>query len=121
MHLKIFDRFAIVPPSPTASYVTDRKSVSFFASGAQAYISGQGSRVLSIRLNSDSGWLDPSTVRLIYTLRNNSGVKAQVLRPIGGPWIFFKRCRMLIGGAICDDIDSYNRTHEMLKLNIGSV
>ena len=73
--------------SPTASYVVDRKSVSWFASGAQAYISGQGARVISIRVNGD-GWLDPSTVRLIYTLRNNSGVAAQVLRPIGGPWIF---------------------------------
>ena len=101
--------------SPTASYVTDRKSVSFFASGAQAYISGQGSRVLSIRLNGD-GWLDPSTVRLVYTLRNKSGDAAKVLRPIGGPWSFFKRCRMLMGGSICDDIDNYNRNHEMLKI-----
>ena len=73
---------------PTASYVLDRKSVSCLASGTQSYISGQGSRVLSIRLNYDTGWLDPSTVRLVYTLRNNSGVAAQVLRPIGGPWIF---------------------------------
>ena len=92
--------------SPGASYVSERKSVSWFASGAQSYISGQGARVIRLQINGD-GWLDPSTVRLIYTLRNNSTTTAALLRPICGPWSFFRRARMLMGGAICDDIDSY--------------
>ena len=101
--------------SPGASYVSERKSVSWFASGAQSYISGQGARVIRLQINGD-GWLDLSTVRLIYTLRNNITTTKALLRPICGPWSFFRRARMLMGGAICDDIDSYGRNHEMLHI-----
>ena len=59
--------------------------------------------------------MDPSTVRLTYTLVNN-GTGTQVLRPISGPWCFFRRARCLVGGAIVDDVDYYNRVHEMLHI-----
>ena len=64
--------------SPGASYVSVRKSVSRFGSGAQSYISGQGARVIRLQINGD-GWLDPSTVRLISTLRNNCTTTAELL------------------------------------------
>ena len=102
--------------SPGASYVTDRRSVTWYASGAQTYVSGQGARVIRIALNGD-GWIDPSTVRLNYTL-NNTTTSAGVflLRPIGGPWSLFSRLRVQYQGAICDDISDYNRTHEMMQI-----
>ena len=62
------------------------------------------------------GWLDPSTVRLTYTLVNNDGTSTRVLRPISGPWCFFRRARCLVGGAIVDDVDYYNRVHDMLHI-----
>ena len=98
--------------SPGASYVQDRRSVSYFTAGSNIYQSGTGARVIRINLTGD-GWLDPSTVRLVYTLRNNAG---QALRVIGGPWSFFRRVRCLVGGAIVDDVDFYNRVHEMLHI-----
>ena len=62
------------------------------------------------------GWLDPSTVRLTFTLVNTATNSGQTLRPLSGGWAFFRRCRCLVGGAIVDDIDYYNRVHEMLHI-----
>lgn len=101
--------------NPGASYVTDRRSVSFFTAGSNIYQSGSGARVIRINLTGE-GWLDPSTVRLSYTLVNNEGAANRVLRPLSGPWCFFRRARCLVGGAIVDDVDYYNRVHEMLHI-----
>ena len=57
--------------SPSASYITERKSVTWFTSGSQLLVSGQGARVCRIQVNSD-GWLDPSTVRLHYILNKTN-------------------------------------------------
>ena len=100
--------------NPGASYVTDRRSVSYYTAGSNIYQSGSGARVIRINLTGE-GWLDPSTVRLSYTLVNNEGA-SKVLRPLSGPWSFFRRARCLVGGAIVDDVDYYNRVHEMLHI-----
>ena len=100
--------------SPGASYVTNRRNVTWYTSGSQIYVSGQGARVIRLQMNGD-GWVDPSTVRLVYTL-TNTATNAQVLRPISGPWSMFSRVRCMYQGAICDDISSYNRTHEMMSI-----
>ena len=65
-------------------------------------------------MNGD-GWVDPSTVRLVYTL-TNTATGGITLRPIGGPWSMFSRVRCMYQGAICDDISVYNRTHEMMSI-----
>ena len=107
--------------SPGASYVTDRRSVSYWTAGSNIYSPGAGTRVARINLTGD-GWLDPSTVRILYTLVNTAtGETAEaqankILRPISGPWSFFRRARCLVGGAIIDDVDHYNRVHEMLHI-----
>ena len=101
--------------SPGASYVTDRRSVAYYTAGANEYTSGTGSKVARINVTGD-GWLDPSTVRVSYTLENTDGVANHNLRPLSGPWCFFRRARCMVGGAIVDDIDYYNRVHEMLHI-----
>ena len=100
---------------PGASYVTDRRSVTFFAAGSNVYTSSSGARVIRINLTGD-GWLDPQTVRVSYTLVNNDANRDHVLRPITGGWGFFRRARSLVGGAIIDDVDYYNRVHEMMHV-----
>ena len=90
--------------NPGASYVTERRSVSYFTAGSNIYQAGSGARVMRINLTGE-GWLDPSTVRLTYTLVNSDGSAGKVLRPISGPWCFFQRARCLVGGAIVDDVD----------------
>ena len=86
-----------------------------FPAGSNIYQSGSGARVVRMNLTGE-GWLGPSTVRLTYTLVNNETEEAKYLRVISGPWSFFRRARCLVGGAIVDDIDYYNRVHEMLHI-----
>ena len=66
-------------------------------------------------LTGDS-WLDPSTFRVQFTLTNNATVANQMLRPIAGPWAFFRRIRLLAGGVVCEDIDYSNRVTQMMHL-----
>ena len=95
---------------PGASYVTRRSQSTYWASGSNVYGATVGTKVIFVLLSGDQ-WLDPSTVRLNFTLNNLDGgeANAHLLRPVSGPWCFFRRVRVLCGGAIIDDIDSYNR------------
>ena len=89
--------------------------MSYWTAGANEYSAGTGSKVARINLTGD-GWLDPSTLRVVYTVQNNDGTAAKLLRPLSGPWSFFRRVRCMVGGAIVDDIDYYNRVHGMLHI-----
>ena len=81
----LIDSFQLKIP-PGASYVTDRRSVSFFCAGSNIYKSNSGAKVIRISITGD-GWLDPSTIRMLYTLVNNDASPKR-LRTIGGPWSF---------------------------------
>jgi hypothetical protein len=96
---------------PGASYITNRRSVSYFPSGANQY-SPTGVKVIRITLTGND-WIDPSTFRLQFTLNNLDATAGRILRPLTGPHGFFRRIRCLVGGQLIEDIDYYNRTHEM--------
>ena len=98
---------------PGASYITNRRSVTYFPVGGNQY-SVAGVKVIKILLSGDQ-WLDPGTVRLQFTLANN-GAAAQLLRVVSGPWSFFRRVRILAGGQILEDMDDYNCIHEMFHM-----
>ena len=55
-----------------ASYVTDRRSVTFFASGGNQY-SSSGVKVMRFNFASDH-WMDPSTFRIMFQLNNKTFV-----------------------------------------------
>ena len=101
--------------APGASYVTNRRSVSFYPQGGNSY-APNGVKVIRIALT-EEGWLDPSTVRVMFDLNNvttnTNAADEKELRPAGGPRAFFKRYRLLAGGTIIEDISEYARNHEM--------
>ena len=114
---------------PSASYVTQRRSVTFYPQGGNQY-SPTGVKVIKISLTGDQ-WLDPSTFRIMFKIQNletepagstintttgsyNNNLK--LLRPISGPWSFFRRMRILAGGQVLEDIDYYNRAHELFHM-----
>ena len=72
---------------PTANYVTDRNSVTYQAQGSNIYTAGGGS-VVKFTLTGTGQYLDPSTVRFVYTLVNTNGAANHSLYPISGPWSF---------------------------------
>ena len=69
-----------------ASYVTNRRSVSYFASGGNTY-SPNGVKVMKFNLAGDQ-WLDPSTFRVAFQL--NITVEIMLI-------IFQSRFSLLVG------------------------
>ena len=103
---------------PGASYVTERKSVTYHPQGSNIY-STNGTKLIKLLLTGDQ-WLDPSTFRIMFELQNNenpaNGNGHMQLRPLGGPHTFFRRMRILCGGQVVEDIDNYNRVHQMFRI-----
>ena len=81
-----------------AGYITDRRDVSFFASGSDVYTPVGGTRVVRVNLKGDN-WLIPQTVSLLFTLNKKSG---GAVRVIGNPWSFFQRARVMCGGQVVE-------------------
>ena len=97
-----------------ASYINDRRSVTYYPQGSNIYKPKSGTKVIKIMLTDANSWLDPSTFRVMFDLKNNAALAQQQLRPIGGPWSFFRRVKLVAGGQTVEDIDFYGRTHEMM-------
>ena len=100
-----------------ASYVTNRRSVSYFASGGNTY-SPNGDKVMERNLTGDQ-WLDPSTFRVAFQLNNNNGTNGDglqiMVQPLTwNPAVFFRRARLICGGQVVGDIGGFNSLSLML-------
>ena len=99
---------------PSASYVTDRKFVTFWPQGSSEYKVTGGVKVIKINING-TDWLDPSSIKLHFIVKNND--TANPLRPfVTGIHNWFRRLRVIIGGQVVEDIDNYNRVCQMFTL-----
>jgi hypothetical protein len=99
---------------PSATYVTERRNCTFFSQGSNTY-SPSGVRVLKFQLSSN-GWLDPDSVRIMYTLVNEDPVANHYLRPVSGPWSLFRRLRITCGGVTVEDINEFDRISHMFSI-----
>ena len=99
---------------PGASYVTERRKCTFYASGGNQY-SSTGVKVCKFNIVSDQ-WLDPSTFRVMFTINNlNPPTPTSVIKPLHwNPAVLFKRCRVTCGGTVIEDIDDFNRLSLMI-------
>ena len=99
----------------SGQYVVDRRSVTYHTDGSNSYSSQHGTRVLKFRLNGE-GWLDPSTVRIMFDVLNVDGDSTKTLRPLGYCHGFFRRLRLSVRGKIIEDIQDFNRVSHMFNL-----
>ena len=96
---------------PSASYVIDRKFVTFWPQGSSEYKVTGGVKVIKINING-TDWLDPSSMKLHFIVKNESASVA--LQPfVNGIHNWFRRLRVIIGGQVVEDIDNYNRVCQM--------
>ena len=102
-----------------ASFIADRRSVTFHPQGSNVYTTNSGTRLIKINLTGN-GWCDPSTLRIMFNVQNDETTAGKRLRPISGPHSFFRRLRILCGGQVVEDIDNYNRVHEMMSTLIAA-
>ena len=99
-----------------ASYINERRSVSFFPSGSNIYKPSSGNRVLKIALNAeDNSWLDPQSVMVFFNVANKDAINNRRLRPLSPGYCFFRRARLIAGNQLVEDIDYYNRNHHMMS------
>ena len=100
-----------------SSYITDRRSVSFWPSGSNIYKSDSGNSVLQFSLSGeDNSWLDLQSVRIFFTLKNlDIGAFDNKARPLSPPYCFFRRMRIIAGNQVVEDFDNYNRVHHMFS------
>ena len=92
-----------------SSYITDRKSVTFYPSGSNIYTPVGGTKVLRFLING-SDWLDPNTLRIFFDVTN---LENYPLRVLGSPYSFFRRMRVLVGNVLVEDISDFNRVSYM--------
>ena len=100
--------------APGASYITDRRSVTYHPQGSNIYSSQSGTKLIRIAITGDH-WLDPSTFRIMFDVVTADTDATRRLRPLLAPWAFFRRLRVLAGGQLVEDIDYYNRVHHMFQ------
>jgi hypothetical protein len=101
-----------------ADYIIERQTATFQSQGSLTY-SPASSRLIRFVLSDNAMFLDPSSVRLSYTLRNTSpctiagnnkkGAPLQLL----GPQTLFYRLRILMNSTLVEDITWYHRVTTM--------
>ena len=89
--------------SGTSSYITRSRYVRFQAESGNRF-SATSSRVIRFRLQ-DSCYLDPTSVRLCFTLMSMDGAAA--LTPCTPLSRCVPRVRMFCGGQLCKDISCH--------------
>ena len=95
-----------------ASYVSDRRSVTFFASGGNQY-SPSGVEVCKFNIVADQ-WLDPSIFGFVFTVNHTGNPASEIIHPLHwNPAVMFRRARVIAGGQIIEDIDDFNRLSPM--------
>ena len=87
----LIDQLSFQPP-PVATYARERRLVQVMPQGANTF-SPNGNQVLTFNLTSQDGWLDPSSLRMHFRIRNTAAnAPANGLVPASGCHCFFLRC-----------------------------
>lgn len=110
MEDRIIPSLSYILPSG-AKYIQNRRSVKFYAQGSNIYRPMNGTKVIRIQLTGEDSFLDPSSLRVSFDVKNNT--VNGLLAAGGGAWMFFRRVRLMAGSTTVEDIDFYARTHEM--------
>ena len=114
-----------------ATHARERRSAQVQPQGANTFAPA-GNQVMTFNLTSQDGWLDPSSLRLHFRIRNTAvgagadaaainAANAQLgLVPAGGCHCFFSQLRILIGGTECERIEPYNMLHELSRVALNT-
>ena len=115
----LIDQLSFQPP-PVATYARERRLVQVMPQGANTF-AVNGNQVMTFNLTSQDGWLDPSSLRLHFRVRNTAQAGGNNgLLPASGCHCFFSQLRILIGGTEVERIDPYNMCHELFRVALNT-
>jgi len=97
-----------------ASFIVDRSAATFWPEGGNQY-TPTGVKVLRYTLSSHTDYIDPHTMHLAFTLRNDSADTNLVFRA-HNPLTVFSRMRLLASGTLVEDQMYYGRVCAMQDL-----
>ena len=98
----------------TANYILSRTNATFMPQGGNTY-APNGVRLIRFQIADSTQFLDPHSVRLMFTLTNDA---AQAMQLLGAPMVLFQRCRLLCNGVVVEDLMYSHRLYDMMyKLN----
>jgi hypothetical protein len=101
---------------PSANYITNRRSTQYYPQGQSTFSSTNGANVARITLGgSDGSWVDPSTLRICWSVLNTGGAGSGYVQPVSGSHCFVNRIELRCAGTLLEDIHGYGRLHEMLS------
>ena len=102
------------------TYARERRLVQVMPQGANTF-AVDGNHVMTFNLTSQDGWLDPSSLRLHFRVRNTAQAGGNNgLLPASGCHCFFSQLRILIGGTEVERIDPYNMCHELFRVALNT-
>ena len=103
-----------------ATYARERRLVQVMPQGANTF-APNGNQVMTFNLTSQDGWLDPSSLRLHFRIRNTAAAGANNgLLPASGCHCFFSQLRVLIGGTEAERIEPYSLCHELFRVALNT-
>ena len=115
----LIDQLSFQPP-PVATYARERRLVQIQPQGANTF-SPNGNQVLTFSLSSQEGWLDPSSLRMHFRIRNTAAAgPANGLVPAAGCHCFYSQLRILINGTEVERVEPYNMCHELFRVALNT-
>ena len=99
-----------------STYARERRLVQVMPTGSNTF-APNGNTVMTFNLTSQDGWLDPSSLRLHFRVRNTAADAANNgLIPASGCHCFFSQLRILIGGVEAERIEPYHLCQELFRV-----
>jgi hypothetical protein len=106
-----------IDPKSGSSYVTEKKSVTYFASGSNVYSPAQGTKVLRFNIASDQ-FIDLSSI--VVSVMVNVGV-AGIATPLADAGhVLFNRLRWIVSGTVVEDIEHFNVASQLFHRFLSS-
>jgi len=93
--------------------VISHTASTFFAAGGNQY-SPTGVRLLRFQISDGHSFLDPMSLRLAYTIRNDAAQPMELLAT--SPLCLSQRLRILLNGQLVEDVNFLHRTDQMFEV-----
>ena len=106
-----------IDPKSGSSYVTEKKQVTYFASGSNVYGPQNGTQVLRFNIASDQ-FIDLSSI--VVSVNVNVGGTGVATPLVNSGHVLFNRLRWIISGTVVEDIENFSVASQLFHRFLSS-